>query len=304
MTEQFFLPYHGIMRNACAFLADLSVSCTRYQQFDRATVEGEASGDIALRYPVVLVHGIVAHDRGSIISFWGRIPDALRAKGIGVFLGNTDAWGGYDSNAEILKNTVDAVLRETGAEKVNIIAHSKGGLDSRYFIWKYHYGGRVASLTTIATPHHGAEIADLIFKQKIVHSTLAKKTLNVFGRLYGDTNPDLYNVNHQLTTEKMKEFNEITGMDDRVYYQSVYTTMNNSWDDLMFFYSHWYIKSAAGANDGVVSERSARWGNNIIKISGGISHAEILDYKKRKISGIHIPDIFLKITGGLRDKGF
>jgi hypothetical protein len=72
----------------------------------------------------------------------------------------------------------------------------------------------------------------------------------------------------------------------------------------MFFYSHWYLKKAAGANDGIVSEYSASWGNNITKISGGISHAEILDIKGRKISGIYIPDIYLNIVRDLGERGF
>jgi triacylglycerol lipase len=256
------------------------------------------------KYPFVLVHGLVAHDRGGSINFWGRIPKILKENGVVVFFGNTDSWGDFESNAKILKTTIDNILEETKSEKVNIIAHSKGGLDSRYLIWKYNYGDKVASLTTIATPHHGAEIADLIHKQKIVHSRITKKALDIFGKLYGDINPDLFNVNYQLTTEKMKEFNKNIDMDHRVYYQSLYTTMRNSLDDLMFFYSHWYIKDTAGDNDGIVSEYSAKWGNNIAKIKGGISHAEIVDYKRRKISGINIPDIYKKIVTELREKGF
>ncbi len=260
---------------------------------------------IALQYPIVLVHGIVAHDReGAMIDFWGRIPQVLQEHGIAVFWGNTDAWGSIESNAEILKNTVDMVLRVTGSEKINIIAHSKGGIDSRYFIYKYNYGGKVASLTTISTPHHGAEIADLIYRQKIVHTNMTKKALAAFGKWYGDTNPDLYNVNYQLTTEKMKEFNKMIIMDPQVYYQSYYTTMRNSFDDLMFFYSYWYIKNIIGDNDGIVSEYSANWGNNVIKMGNSISHAEILDYKKRNISGIYIPDMFVEIVNDLSARGF
>jgi triacylglycerol lipase len=224
--------------------------------------------------------------------------------GIEVFFGNTDAWGDYESNAIILKTTIEKILLETKKEKVNIIAHSKGGIDSRYLIWKYGFGDKIASLTTISTPHHGAEIADLIYKQKIVHSRVFKKALKVFGELYGDINPDLYNVNYQLTTEKMKEFNENVVMDNSVYYQSLYTIMNTPFDDLMFFYTHWYIKSVSGSNDGVVSENSVKWGNNIIKIEGGISHAEIIDYKKRTISGIDIPNIYINIINELSKKGF
>lgn len=257
-----------------------------------------------LKYPVVLVHGIVAHDRQTfLVDFWGRIPGILKENGVKVFLGNTDAWGSCESNAEILKSTIDKIFLLTEAEKVNIIAHSKGGLDSRYLIWKYNYGDRIASLTTISTPHHGAEVADLIFQRKIIHSRIAKNALKIFGELYGDSNPDLYNVNHQLTTGKMKEFNEKIQMDPRVYYQSIYTTLKNSFDDMMFFYSHWYTKNVSGANDGIVSEKSAKWGGNTLKIEG-ISHAEILDYKKRDISKKNIPEIYLSIVRDLSERGF
>lgn len=260
--------------------------------------------NVPLKYPVVLVHGIVAHDRYTVLNFWGRIPKILGKMGMKVFLGNTDSWGDCDSNAEILKATVEKVLSETHAEKVNIIAHSKGGIDARYFIWKHGAGDKVASLTTLSTPHHGSELADLIYKQTIFHSRVVRKALAVFGKLYGDTNPDVYNLNNQLTSARMKEFNENIKPDAKVYYQSMYTTMRNSFDDLMFFYSHWYLKSIIGENDGIVSGHSARWGENVMKIEGGISHAEIVDYKRRKISGIDIPNIYVQIADGLKEKGF
>ena len=268
------------------------------------TSETELPGKTALKYPVILAHGIVAHDRKSMIDFWGNIPERLRQTGIAVYFGNTDAWGNYESNAAILKETIDAVLAETKSEKVNIIAHSKGGLDSRYMIHKYDYGDRVASLTTVSTPHHGAEISDLIYQQKIVHTPLARRLLHTFGKLYGDANPNLYELNHQLTTEKMKEFNETVTADNRVYYQSFYTTMKNQWDDIMFFHSFKYLKGKSGANDGVVSEYSSTWGDNVFEIDGRISHAEIVDYKKKKIHGIDIPGIYLQIAEKLCALGF
>jgi len=261
--------------------------------------------DIPLKYPVVLVHGIVAYDRdeGHYI-FWGRIPHVLREHGVKVFFGNTDSWGNYESNAEKLKTTIETVLQQTNSEKVNIIAHSKGGIDSRYLIWKYDFGDKVASLTTISTPHRGAEIADLIFKQEFIHSEITIKALAIFGELYGDTNPDLYNVNYYLTTEKMKEFNEEVVMDPRVYFQSLYTTIDNKFNTLMSVSGYLYLKSVSGENDGVVSEYSARWGGNPRKIASGVSHADIIDYKREKVSGIDIPDIYLDIAHDLAERGF
>ena len=262
-----------------------------------------------LKYPVVLVHGVGAHDRKCGTKFWGRIPEVLSSMGMEVFTGNTDSWGTYESNAATLKANIENILLKTGKEKVNIIGHSKGGLDSRYLIWKYDFGDKIASLTTICTPHQGSEIADLLFDKKITHTKFIKKGLTIFGKtlygkLYGDLTPDLYSVNCQLTTAKMKEFNETVIADKRVFYQNLYTIMNDAFDDLRFSFGYMFLKKVSGESDGVVSERSVKWGTNTVKIAEGVSHADILDIKRKKISGVDVPDIYIKIAKDLYDKGF
>jgi triacylglycerol lipase len=259
---------------------------------------------IKLQYPIVLVHGIIAHDRKGLIDFWGRIPDVLKQQGLEVFFGNTDAWGTYQSNAAILKTTIEQVLVKTGAEKVNIIAHSKGGIDSRYMIWHYDFGDKVASVTTISTPHHGAELADYAYAQEVVHSKTAKEIWKVLGEWWGDVQPDMYQAGYQLTTEHMTGFNEKVLPDSRVYYQCRYTVLSNPFSDLWLYETYKYIQSISGDNDGVVSARSASWGDNVAQIPGGISHHEIVDMKKTLISGVDIPSIYLDIVAGLQEKGF
>ncbi len=54
-----------------------------------------------------------------------------------------------------------AAVRALPARKVNLIAHSMGGLDARYAICQLGLADRVASLTTIGTPHLGTPLADL-----------------------------------------------------------------------------------------------------------------------------------------------
>jgi len=56
-----------------------------------------------LKYPIILVHGIIAHDRPTFFKYWGRIPKTLQETGTRVFFGNTDSWGDIKSNAENLK---------------------------------------------------------------------------------------------------------------------------------------------------------------------------------------------------------
>ena len=258
----------------------------------------------ALHYPLVMVHGIARRDTDKYIHPWGRIPEFLQEIGVKPFFGNTDAWGGIESNAQLLKATIDKVLHTTNSEMVNILAHSKGGIDSRYCIWRYDYGDRVASLTTISTPHHGSEIADFLFHTMGSHTEAARKILIDFGRLFGDVHPDIYNVNQQLTTGQMKAFNETVGMDHRVLYQVMYTTMNKPTDDVTFFHSYNYLKKVSGDNDGLVSERSARWGNNITKIPGALSHEQIIDHGITKDLGIDTLYIYLDIINELIEKGF
>jgi len=273
-------------------------------KFVQPTDDGGVVEQIVLKYPVVLVHGVALYDKMNYLEIWGRIPKTLTDRGIQVFHGNTEGWSNYESNALILKETIEKILLETGKEKVNIIAHSKGGLDSRYLIWKHNFGDKIASLTTISTPHHGTEVADLIYNQQLVDKDMIIKALALLGEIDGNISPIVYEITYQLTTGYMKEFNEKVIMDNRVYYQNLYTTMKSASDDELFRYTYLYIKGISGANDGLVSEVSAQWGDNSTKIRDGISHREIIDILE-KISPVkNIPVIYVGIVKGLRDKGF
>lgn len=266
----------------------------QFEQFDK----------IELKYPVVLVHGIASTDRSRNFQPWGRISEVLQHHGIEVYYGNTDAWGDILTNAEILRNTVDSILENTDHEKVNIIAHSKGGIDARYFIWKFGYGDRVASLTTMATPHGGAEIADYFFNSRIIHTRTVRRGFQTVGRMFGDVNPDMYSVNQNLTTENMREFNANIPKDPNVFYQSIYSVLHDPSDDAVYTLSHAHIKNISGDNDGLVSEVSASWGYNPIRLPLSLSHRQIVDQSIRKYPGMEIPNIYLQIVYELGKRGF
>lgn len=257
-----------------------------------------------LRYPIVLVHGIGFRDDTGDPFYWGRIPKTLREAGIAVYFGRTDAWGDYDSNAAILKSTIEEVLLETRSERVNLIGHSKGGLDSRYLVWKYGFGGEVASLTTIATPHHGAEVADLVYGAGIIHTKPLVGALETLGKIYGDSKPDIYRALAGLTTGNMREFNREVERDGEVYYQSLYSTMESAVDDLLFLYTFLYLQKISGNNDGLVSEASACWGDHCRKIPGSLSHHDIIDMKARNMRDIDVPALYLDIALDLARRGF
>lgn len=261
--------------------------------------------NIALKYPIILVHGIAAKDKRL---FWGRIPKRLQEAGLTVYLGRTDSWGSIEGNAELLSQTVDEVLSKHECGKVNLIAHSKGGLDSRYLISSLGYGSKVASLTTISTPHHGAEIADLLLEKRAINSPTAKRIIISLTTFYGDKSPDPYRILNELSTKGMKEFNRNHPNHPDVYYCSYHSILKSPLDDLTSFYTYPYLKKTAGENDGIVSLKSAIWGEDFSLIEGkkksGISHADIIDLRRKKISGVDIPAQYLRIASKLMERGY
>ena len=118
---------------------------------------------------------------------------------------------------------VDEVLAETGAQKVNIIAHSMGGVDSRYLISTLGYGDRVASLTTISSPHRGSGIADIALNLTPRAADGAMNALlEAVGRTFSEEadEANLRAALEGIAEKNMPAFNEANPDDERVYYQS------------------------------------------------------------------------------------
>jgi pimeloyl-ACP methyl ester carboxylesterase len=64
-------------------------------------------------------------------------------------------------NAEILKNYIAGVKKMTGAQQVDLIGHSMGGLISRYYIDRLMGERDVAQLIMLGTPNAGSACANL-----------------------------------------------------------------------------------------------------------------------------------------------
>jgi len=71
----------------------------------------------------------------------------------------TDAYKASYQNGQWAKHLAD-FLEATGAEKVNIVAHSMGGLVARAAIAYYGAGNKVDKLMTLGTPHHAYDIEE------------------------------------------------------------------------------------------------------------------------------------------------
>ncbi len=69
-------------------------------------------------------------------------------------------------NADALEREIRATAQSFGVQKVHLIGHSKGGLDSRGYLARNYNPDevKVLSLHTISTPHQGSVLADISFE--------------------------------------------------------------------------------------------------------------------------------------------
>ena len=256
-----------------------------------------------MKYPVILVHGIAIKEKRYIHAF-GRIAEKMREIGYDVYIANTDAFGTIENNAAQLKSFITKVMKATGAEKVNLIAHSKGGLDSKMMITNLDMEDKVASLTTLCTPHKGSIIASKIWGLPMPLKKIYAWCIDHFYRyVFGDKNPDSMTVCQELC--HVDEGLETVGFSSKVYCQSYSSTLKSGKDCFimalpMRLYKHFTGKE----NDGMVSVESAKFGEYKGDCLGeSISHLQIIDLLAKPKSRDAIYDFYISICNDLSDMG-
>ena len=263
----------------------------------------------ATKYPILLVHGVFFRD-SKHINYWGRIPKDLIDNGARIFYGEHNSAASVDQSAKELGTRVDQILAETGCEKINIIAHSKGGLDARACVADGN-AHKIASLTTINTPHRGCEFADY-YLNKIPKETQVKiaEKYNLAARAMGDKNPDLIAAVTDLTAHSCKMRNETIKNDPDVFYQSVGSVLKSAASgSFPMNLTHGIVKMFDGENDGLVGVDSFPWGERYIllrnhKSRSGISHADMIDLDRANIKGFDVREFYVQLVAELKNKGF
>ncbi len=145
------------------------------------------------KYPVVLVNGI---DTSPLFRYSGRIVRMMtEVGGHKVYLATLTPYEAPRLRAPELWKRIEEVLAATGADKVNLICHSLGGLDCRYLVspgglaqdmapGSPAMASKVASITTVGTAHHGTRIADVLLG--LAPDGDRGKVVNDFASLVGD----------------------------------------------------------------------------------------------------------------------
>lgn len=261
------------------------------------------------KYPILLVHGVFFRDM-KLINYWGRIPAALEKNGAKLYYGSQQSADSVENCAGELKAKIDEIVEKTGCEKVNIIAHSKGGLDSRYAVAMLGADVKVASLTTINTPHRGCQFADyLLSKAPAGFKDAVAGKYNAALKKLGDKDPDFIAAVTDLTASACEKLNEVCKDSPNVYYQSVGSrSVNAMGGRFPLNLSYLLVKYFDGANDGLVSVDSMKWGENFIFVEPegkrGISHGDVIDLNRENIKGFDVREFYVNIVSELKKKGF
>ncbi|WP_455718965.1 esterase/lipase family protein [Anaerosporobacter sp.] len=262
----------------------------------------------ATKYPILLVHGVFFRD-SSYLNYWGRIPKVLEENGATVYYGNHQSAASVVECAKELTDRIKQIVEETNCEKVNIIAHSKGGLDCRYAISLLGADQYVASLTTINTPHRGCEFADYLLNKisQERQDSIAKVYNNTLKKL-GDTNPNFLEAVYDLTSNACQQRNEMVPDVDNVYYQSIGSKLNKALSGKFpLNFTYLFVQYFDGANDGLVGENSFQWGENYrfvtLKGNRGISHGDMIDLNRENIKNFDVREFYVELVSGLREKG-
>ncbi|HEY6073207.1 MAG TPA: hypothetical protein VIV15_07425, partial [Anaerolineales bacterium] len=125
--------------------------------------------------PVVLVHGFISSwetwksylgDQGYLASLGipafaigdGQVPGQLNTGSLTDPAGRTNT---IQQNAEILGQYIAGVKQKTGAEMVDLVVHSMGGMISRYYIDRVMQDRDVAQLIMLGSPMGGSDCSVL-----------------------------------------------------------------------------------------------------------------------------------------------
>ncbi|MCR5816751.1 MAG: hypothetical protein K6F91_07700 [Ruminococcus sp.] len=249
-----------------------------------------------MAYPILLIHGMGFRD-SRLAGYWGRVPKMLRKMGFEVYFGGQDSNGTAETNGAAIAERIKEITRKTGCGKLNIIAHSKGGMDARFAISTLGMGKYVATLTTLSTPHHGSVTVDKLLKAPDILVRFIAKCSDLWLKILGDKHPDAYKVFHLFTTAGAEDFNRRNPDCEGVCYRSYAFVMKSAVSDLFMWIPYLVVKHFEGENDGLLAPRAVKWGEfmGIKRSSGrrGISHCDEIDMRRMRLSR--------KSTGGVCD---
>ncbi len=256
------------------------------------------------KYPIVLVHGLAVKDF-KIFRAFGKIEKTLQEEGYRVYTAEIDGFGTVENNAAQLKSYIEGILGTEKVEKVNLIAHSKGGLDAKYMVQHLDMEDKVASLTTLCTPHKGASLATKLLKMPKFLLYIIAFFINFWYRIFGDKRPDALKACQQLQVTPHVETVALH-ISEKVYCQSYSSVLDKGREDFVMDVPLMLLKKFdERPSDGLVSVESAQFANYKGHcMEESVSHSEIIDLMTKKKKKEKIFAFYRQVCFELTEMGF
>jgi triacylglycerol lipase len=262
---------------------------------------------IMLRYPVLMCHGYGAIAGLVKPSLLHEPCIVLRKCGIMAFAPNIVPYATIEIRARQWAERIQQLKSQYEFEKLNVVAHSMGGLDMRYAISELGIENSVASLTTVSTPHRGTSLANFVLSTpELVKDKLAE-FFDWFGdNIYPSAKSDAIAAVEQLTCEYIQDdFNQRIKNSENIKYFSVSAAVGKGTKkhlNAIFRYQNQYIYQHEGQNDSFVSVESAKWGEHLKTVS--LSHLEQTNIKVAKERQKLVDEFWISLMNHLSEKGF
>jgi len=168
------------------------------------------------KHPIMLVPGIFAFDSIATVDYWYQIPRAIESRGGEAYVAKINAFDSSVQRGERLIEQLEDIKAASNGriKKFNLVAHSQGGMTSRYVM--NVRPDLVASVTTMATPHTGSPLADLV-TGVAPEGSLAGIGFEAFANAVGDLvnlmsnnkkdKSDIYGMLGEFNAEGSAQFN-------------------------------------------------------------------------------------------------
>lgn len=246
-----------------------------------------------MTYPIVLAHGICRFDvflndcfkidnsnnqRLDMLHYFKGVRSMLRSKGYEVYHSSVSWAARVDTRADELKRNIQEILRKAGRGKVNIIAHSMGGLDARHMMFQYRNSDpihkHVASLSTISTPHSGSPFADWGLRNLPKFIPMARS----FGLdLEGVVDLTVASCRKFNENPEARDFEEKCVEDEGIQFRTYAGSQHFKGVFGLLKMPFCIIEKEEGKNDGLVSVQSAKWNEKYFEDDPALKEADHLN---------------------------
>ena len=274
-----------------------------------SSAEPEPTGYTETKHPIMLVQGILAFDSIAGVEYWYKIPEKLESEGAKVYTAHINAFNNsIDRGEQLIKELDNIRAVNPGIEKFNLVAHSQGGLTSRYVM--NVRPDLVASVTTMGSPHQGAPIADVlnnVFPEDTLLGTAYEVVVDAAGSLIdmlsGDNveKGDARSLTTEFTTEGAAQFNAtypaglpsgecgegpasvtLNGHNIRLYSWGGGDTFTNVADPLDYLFGTTGLLFKGESSDGITGSCSSHFGK-VIRDDYKMNHGDLIN----QVLGLH-----------------